>query len=77
MARLCEQLVPKLDSNGDVIALVPVNPSGALRALELLGRHMAMFVDRVDNRMTSDTTIEIDWSASEPPSLAGREEPQP
>lgn len=64
LADSCLALVPKLDAAGDVLALVPVNPAGAAKALELLGRSIGLFLDR--REVVNDGPIEIQWSAPYP-----------
>ena len=59
-AETCLQLVPKYGGDGEVLALVPANATAGLKALELLGRHLAMFVDRT--QQTTDDVIELVWS---------------
>ena len=43
----CMEPVPVLDSNGNQTGEYTFDSKGALRALELLGRHLGMFDDRL------------------------------
>lgn len=43
----CMEPVPVLDSNGNQTGEYTFDSKGALRALELLGRHLGMFNDRL------------------------------
>jgi len=49
------QLVLETDAFGEVRAVVKFNPAGATKALELLGKHIGMFVDKVEHSGSVET----------------------
>lgn len=51
----CMEPVPVLDSNGNQTGEYTFDSKGALRALELLGRHLGMFDDRLKVTAKMDT----------------------
>ena len=51
----CSQPVPVLDMTGESIGEYTFDSKGALRALELLGKHLGMFEDRLKVAAKVDT----------------------
>ncbi len=52
-----QKLIEQIDYNSDPTGDHGYRPSVVLKALELLGRHLAMFTDRAEVTMTGDVDI--------------------
>jgi phage terminase small subunit len=69
LADSCMQEVP-VYQHGELVAFRVQNANAAARALEMLGRHLGMFVDRIEQ--TGDQEIVLEWQKPIP---AGDDEP--
>jgi phage terminase small subunit len=56
VAERCMEAVPVLDKEGNPIGAYRFDANGANRALELLGKHLALFTDKI----VSTVTIDVD-----------------
>lgn len=59
VADRCMQAEPVYDKEGEPTGEYRFDASGANRALELLGKHLKMFTDKVESDNTNDTTVHI------------------
>jgi phage terminase small subunit len=73
LADMCMQQVPKRDDQGDLVAMVPVNATGATKALELLGRTIGLFTDRTERV----DVIELEWQTAHPAGWDNGKAPDP
>jgi len=71
-ANACLQLVEKRAHGSDTVVLVPINATAGLKALELLGRHLGMFIERTQE-IASDACIQVEWSAPIDPRMITHE----
>lgn len=55
----CMQAEPILDKDGRPTGLYRFNAAGAIRALELLGRHIGMFSDKLNVEHKGDVAIKV------------------
>ncbi len=62
VADRCMEAVPVLDSEGNETGQWRFNPSGANKSLELLGKHLGMFTDKVETNISGG--LEIVWQKS-------------
>lgn len=59
IVRRCMQSEPVRDKNGNLTGEYRFNAAGALRGLELLGKHLGLFTDRVEHSGEVSHTINI------------------
>jgi phage terminase small subunit len=69
VAEKCMTEVPTRDADGEEVGTRMVNASGAIRALELLGKHLGLFVDRQQIVSDQETTISLEWTTHDPVKL--------
>ncbi|MAF43018.1 MAG: terminase [Parcubacteria group bacterium] len=55
----CMQVTPVLDKDGVPIGNYNFNASGANRALELLGKHLGMFIDKIEHSDAPKKPIDL------------------
>ena len=60
IAERCMQEVPVLDHDGNPIGEYQFDSGGANRALELLGKHLELFTDRVKHDISTDAWKALD-----------------
>ena len=53
------QAVPVLDRDGNPMGSYNFNASGANRALELMGKHLGMFIDKIEHRRNIKTPYDL------------------
>jgi phage terminase small subunit len=54
VAERCMEAVPVLDKEGNPLGAYRFEPHGANRALELLGKHLGLFTDKIISNVTLD-----------------------
>jgi phage terminase small subunit len=59
----CMQVHPVLNDKGDPIGEYRFNANGALRALQLLGKHIGMFTEKLN--VDTPTAITVRWATSQ------------
>jgi phage terminase small subunit len=59
VALRCMEEVPAIDKEGNEIGVFTFNPQGANKALELLGKHLALFIDKVESKNKSEQTTRV------------------
>lgn len=62
VAERCQAEIPIYSPDGEEVGTRLLNAAGAIRALELLGKHLGLWVDRQQIVSDSEQTITLDWT---------------
>jgi len=60
VAERCMQVYPVTDADGNETGEYRFEHSGANKSLELIGKHLAMFTERIDANVKEDITVRVE-----------------